>query len=335
MKRAVVVLCVAAVACSTSTTTDAPGPGGDLVLTDVSDLVERVGNGVVTVTSTQIQLDALLQPTEVPAGTGTGIVIDDQGHVLTNDHVITGARNVIVIGADGSQRDGVVVGTAFPDNDLALLLVEQNEGLEPIPLGSSSQLRVGDPVVAIGNALGLGISVSVGIVSALGRAVSTDTGPLRNLLQTDAAINPGNSGGPLLNAAGEVIGINTAVAGGAENIGFAILIDEAMPFVEAAVARQGQPYLGIQMFPNSPGTAAQFGLPVDVGVLVVEVFGGTPAADAGLRIGDIIVGIDGKEVGDVDDVVAEIERADVGATLALEVVRGRRVLEISATIRER
>ena len=208
---------------TTPLSTSAAQPGLAVTLTDVSELVKAVEASVVTVTQTQLRLDDI-QGGEVPSGTGTGIVIDNEGHVLTNAHVVAGAQSVIVVGFDGSPRNAQVVGiwAADQNSDLALLLLEDPSGLEPISMGDSDRLEVGDPVVAIGNALGLGLSVSVGIVSAVGRQIRTDTSSIEDVLQTDAAINPGNSGGPLLDAEARLIGINTAIAGNAQNIGFAI-----------------------------------------------------------------------------------------------------------------
>ncbi|MFQ5947915.1 MAG: S1C family serine protease, partial [Acidimicrobiia bacterium] len=270
----------------------AGAPAFDVALTDVSELVKATEGKIVTVTQTRLRLDELGQGlTEVPAGTGTGIVIDAQGHILTNAHVVAGALNVIVVGPDGRRRPGQVLGTwaADQNSDLALLRIDDAEGLQPIILGSSADLEVGEPVVAIGNALGLGLSVSVGIVSAKERTIRTEVSSLEALLQTDAAINPGNSGGPLLNKRGELVGINTAVAGGAENIGFAIPVDEAIPFIAYVVGEAGQPFLGVGLATVTPQLAGRFELPVDRGAVITEVFGGAPGAEAGLRPGDIVI----------------------------------------------
>jgi serine protease Do len=297
--------------------------GFHVVLTDVSELVEAVEPSVVTVTLTQLRLDELGDVTEVPVGAGTGVVIDDDGHVLTNAHVIAGASSVIVVGPDGEPRTAQVVGTwgAEQNNDLALLLVEEKSGLEPIVMGSSRDLKVGDPVVAIGNALGRGLSVTVGIVSAKGRDVATDTSSLEGVLQTDAAINPGNSGGPLLNARGELVGINTAVAREAENIGFAIPIDQALPFIGYVVAEAGQPFIGVGLRTITPQLAGQFGLPVEEGAVITEVFGGGAAAEAGLAVGDIVVASDGEPISSRDDLLERIDQVGVGGEVTLTLMR--------------
>lgn len=297
--------------------------GFDVVLTDVSELVEAVEASVVTVTLTQLRLDQLGDVTEVPVGVGTGVVIDDDGHILTNAHVVVGARSVIVVGPDGQPRTAQVVGTwgAEQNNDLALLLLEETSGLKPIVMGSSRDLRVGDPVIAIGNALGRGLSVTVGILSAKGRDVATDTSSLEGVLQTDAAINPGNSGGPLLNARGELVGINTAAAQGAENIGFAIPIDQALPFIGYVVAEAGQPFIGVGLRTITPQLAGQFGLPVEEGAVITEVFGGGAAAEAGLAVGDIVVASDDEPISSRDDLLERIEKAGVGGELTLTLMR--------------
>lgn len=323
-----------AVATSSTTTTTAPPP--PMVITDVSDLVSQIEGGVVTVSQTRIVLDALSNPTEIPAGTGTGVVIDEEGHILTNFHVVQGAQNVTVVAPDGRTRDARVVGFlgAQQNNDLALLKVDDTDGLTHLPIGDSGALRVGNAVIAVGNALGLGLSVSVGIVSALGRPVRTDTAALNDLIQTDAAINPGNSGGPLLNAAGEVIGINTAVAGNADNVGFAIPIEQAIPFIEATIADAGQPQIGVMLLQVDPQIAASAGLPVDSGVVILEVLGGSAASVAGLQAGDIIVSVDGDRVTEPSEVGDAVRLAGVGGSVRLSVIRvgSRNAVEESVVV---
>ena len=237
------------------------GGGGDaplagVVLTDVSELVKEVRDGVVSVAQAQfdVQVEDFLEAQLVPRGVGTGIVIDDRGHILTNFHVIEGAESVNVTSRDGRVWEAQVVGEA-PDFDLALLRVEDPEGLKPLTLGDSSALEVGDAVVAIGNALGIDATaptVSAGIISARDRVITSQDGrTLQGLLQTDAAINPGNSGGPLLNAAGEVIGINT-LGGDAQSVGFAIVINGARELIERFLSGSGGPYVGVQLGDNTP-----------------------------------------------------------------------------------
>ncbi len=307
-----------------------------VILYDVSELVKEVRAGVVTVTQRRLTLDMFLRPVE-SEGTGTGIVIDDSGHVITNFHVIAGAEEVTVVAADSRPRPARVIG-GFAGNDLAVLEVADHEGLQPLPLGSSSAMEVGDPVIAIGNALGLDSSspsVSVGIVSAKDRTITAGGTELTDLLQTDAAINPGNSGGPLLNGSGAVIGINTAIAGGAQNIGFAIAIDTVRPLIDSVLSGVGQPYVGVSMYDNTPALAERFGLATDQGVLIVQVLPTGPAASAGLEVGDIVVAVGGTPVASSADLQAAVEGAQVGDTLRFEVIRGRQRLLVDVTVGQR
>jgi S1-C subfamily serine protease len=329
LSRLAVAIVLTAVACTGSsdagTTTAAllADSGFDVVLTDVSELVKATEPSVVTVTRTQLDFDQLGGQTEVPTGTGSGVVVDRRGHVLTNAHVVAGAQDVLVVGFDGEPRRAQVVGTwgADQNSDLALLLLDDATGLDPIAVGNSRALEVGDPVVAIGNALGLGLSVSVGIVSATGRQVRTDVSSLEGALQTDAAINPGNSGGPLLNAAGELVGINTAVAGDAENIGFAIPSDQAVPFVEYVTGDAGQPFIGVSLLTLTPQLVGRAELLVDEGSVITEVLAGGAAAQAGLVAGDIVVAVDGRPISSREELLDRVEEVGLGATLTLTVVR--------------
>ena len=310
----------------------------DVGLFDVSDLFKEVRGGVVSVTQERVRLDLFGVPEEVPAGAGTGIVIDDEGLVLTNFHVIAGANRLIVTAEDGRQRPAEVVAQAS-NRDLALLQLEDAEGLEPLPFGELEALEVGDPVIAIGNALGLDSTdptVSAGIVSAKGRTIRTEVGTLQDLVQTDAAINPGNSGGPLLNASGEVVGINTAIAGGiAQNIGFAISAETASRFVERYQLGLGESFIGVQLVDNSAAAADRFELGVDNGGLVIEVVPGGPADEAGLEQWDVIVRIGDTTITESGEVVAAIQELLPGDAVELEVVRGRDRLQVDVVIGER
>ena len=219
-------------------------------------------------------------------GLGSGFVINADGYVLTNNHVVAGASEIRVKFADGREVPGKVVG-GDAKTDLALLKVEAT-GLPIIPLGDSAKLEVGEPVMAIGNPFGLEQTVTTGIVSATGRAIGA--GPYDDFIQTDASINPGNSGGPLVNARGEVIGVNTAIAsgnGGSVGIGFAIPTNLVKPIV-AQLAESGRvtrAWLGVSIQPVTKELAASFGLPDTTGALVSGVMDGSPAAQAGLQAG--------------------------------------------------
>jgi S1-C subfamily serine protease len=323
-----------------TTTTAATSPTPllpSLDLFDVSDLVKEARKGVVSVTQERVRLDLFGVPEEVPAGAGTGIVIDDEGLILTNFHVIEGASRVLVIGDDGRQREAAVVAQAS-SRDLALLQLSDVEGLEPLELASLDSIEVGDPVIAIGNALGLDSTdptVSAGIVSAKGRTIRTSLGTLQDLIQTDAAINPGNSGGPLLNAAGEVVGVNSAIIGGAQNIGFAISVETAAQFIERYRLGVGEPFVGVQMVDNSPAAAERFNLGVDDGALVIEVVPGASADAAGLRQWDVILEIGDVPISATADVVAAIQQKLPGDTLAIVVMRGEERLTLDVVVGER
>jgi serine protease Do len=234
------------------------------------------------------------QPGDVPQGAGTGFIIDSTGIIVTNNHVVEGAQKLSVVLPDGQRFDDAQLLGADPQTDLAVIKVPgEGKNLPTVPLGNSSQLKVGEWVVAIGNALALkgGPTVTAGVVSATGRdeqepgETRGSTGPiLHDLIQTDAAINPGNSGGPLVNMQGEVVGINTLGASDAQGIGFAISIDSAKPVIDALRQGQqvagrgaGQAYLGIQSLTVTPSIAAANGLSRNDGVVVVNVITGTPA----------------------------------------------------------
>jgi S1-C subfamily serine protease len=277
------------------------------------------------------------------------VIYDDQGHILTNNHVIAGAQQLTVALPDGSTYPAKLVG-ADPFTDLAVLKIE-GQNLPVASFGDSSQLQVGDWVVAIGNALALpgGPTVSAGVVSALGRTVQEPgenggQGPfLFDVVQTDAPINPGNSGGPLVDLQGKVIGINTLVAGQAEpgvqaqGIGFAISIAAAKPIADQLVATgtATHPYLGVQQVPLNPVIASRLGSSAKTGVVVVEVGPGTPAAAAGLRSRDIITEIDGTPVTD-DSVFSKlINSHQPGESLDLTVLRDKQTIHIKATLAAR
>lgn len=312
-------------------------PKAGVILYDVSELVQEVRAGIVTVTQSRATIDMFLRQELSESGTGTGIVIDNEGHILTNFHVISGADEVTVVGEDARTRTARVIG-GFPNDDVAILKVDDSEGLQPLPMGRADSMDVGDPVVAIGNALGLDSSsptVTVGILSAVDRTIRTQTGQLTGLLQTDAAINPGNSGGPLLNQAGEVIGINTAIAGDAQNIGFAIPIETALPDVERILQGLGKPFIGVEVVTNGSEYQQRFGLATSDGLLVTAVLPTGPADTAGLRVGDIIVAINGSSVSDRADLAETLTGSDTGTVLDLTVVRGRQQGTIAVTVGER
>ncbi|NIA25249.1 MAG: PDZ domain-containing protein [Gammaproteobacteria bacterium] len=318
----------------TTTTTATVGQYG---LFDISPLVKNVEGGVVAVTQDQVLTDFYGNPQEVPVGAGTGVVIDDQGHILTNFHVVKGASKITVTSRDGKARPAKIVSEA-PHRDLALLKVEDTTGLTPLPLGDSDTIEVGDPAIAIGNALALNASeptVSLGIISALHRQIQTAQGLIEDAIQTDAAINPGNSGGPLLNAAGEVIGINTAIAGNAQSVGFAIPINSAKQALDRFQRGVGEPYLGVLITDNSPTAAKELHISVQDGALIAQVAAGSPADQAGLLKYDVIVKIGDTQITNKQDLVAAVNQMDPGMEVSIEYVRGSEHGTVTVTIGER
>jgi S1-C subfamily serine protease len=283
---------------------------------------------------------------------GTGMIITKNGLVITNNHVIAAAVNngTITVTRTGSTKalPATLIGTN-PIDDVALIRINNVSGLTPVTFGNSNDLVDGDAVVAIGNALGLAAgtpTVTSGIVSALGRTVTagsdTSSETLNNMIQTDAAINPGNSGGPLLDSSGDVIGMNTAVAGtlpdgtSAQNIGFAIpdaTIEALLKHLEAgeSVVNHGA-FIGVEITSMTPSLQQEYGFKVSTGAVVMSVISGTGAAAAGVKQGDIIVGINKTTIGSAQDVGSVISTLRPGDIIALHIVRGSKHLTISITL---
>lgn len=300
-----------------------PLPPIDLSDEPIVQVVERVQPVIVNVAS--------LAGSGETQGTGTGFIVDQNGAIVTNFHVVEVGLSIRVVMADGRRFDARVIG-GDPEADLAVLDIDA-EGLPTVPLGESDQLRLGEPVVALGFALGLegGPSVTSGIVSALGRTITAGDGVGNNrtyedLIQTDAAINPGNSGGPLVDLAGRVVGINTAgvQAGSAENIGFAIAIDRAKEVIADAIRDPAAPvaYLGVSTQTVDPIVAAQLNLPVDEGAVVVDVVTGGPADVAGILAGDVIVEVAGRATPGSEELRDAILEHRPGDRVDVVVVRG-------------
>ena len=284
---------------------------------DIQGILRRIEPAVVSINTRGFSESDLFGV--MPAqGAGTGIVISPDGLVLTNAHVIAGATSIQVRSIDGEVRDGRVLG-AVPSADIALVQLDDASNLPTATLGDSSQLVVGDAVVAVGNALGLGgdPTVTLGIVSAVGRSIDTDAGRLEGVIQTDAAINPGNSGGPLVNSAGEVVGVNTAVAGQAQNIGFAIAIDTVKPLVERLKdgGDTAQAFLGVSTLTLTDDIARQLGLDLDRGALVRSITPGSPAENVGIRPGDVVIRIGDDDIETSDDLVAAVRSHRPGDTV--------------------
>lgn len=312
-------------------------PGSPTAPTLASEVYERVNPSVVQ-----------LVVSGQGRGSGSGFVVDQRGYILTNQHVVASARTITVRFSSGETRQAEVVGTDR-GNDLALLRVDLPAGVPAVPLGDSAQVKVGEIAIAIGSPFGLDQSMTQGIVSAVNRSWQPSNGPARrNLIQTDAPINPGNSGGPLLNASGEVIGINSMIESpveGSVGVGFAVPINVArqlLPQLEAG-ARLEPVWIGISGTALDPAIAADQGLPVQSGVLVLSVVAGGPAARAGLRGGeatsgavarggDVITAVDGKVVSDVAEISQQLTGRKPGETIRLSVVRGGERLDVSVTL---
>ncbi len=263
---------------------------------------------------------------------GSGFVVNQDGYILTNDHVIRDAETIKVKLSNDTVYTGKVVGRD-PKTDIAVIKIDSKEPLPVAVLGDSSKLQVGQWAIAIGNPFGLDRTVTVGVVSATGRSnMGIET--YEDFIQTDASINPGNSGGPLLNIHGEVIGINTAIVASGQGIGFAIPINMAKQVVEQLISKGAvsRGWLGVSIQPVSEEIAASFGLKKVGGALVNEIIGGSPAAKAGIRQGDIIIAIDGREIKDVSHLQRLVGETPVGKRVEVKVFREGKEIKLPLVI---
>jgi S1-C subfamily serine protease len=295
---------------------------------------EKAAQAVVYITNTAVRRDIWsLNTFEVPQGSGSGFIWNRQGHIVTNYHVIYGADSIQVVLDDQSTRDARIVGVD-PDHDLAVLQITgKTDTLMPLEIGTSQDLRVGQRVLAIGNPFGLDHTLTTGVVSALGRSIkSVNDRTIENAIQTDAAINPGNSGGPLLNSAGELIGVNTQIvspSGAYAGIGFAVPVDIVKRVVPQLIqyGKVIRPGLGISLIPDS--IAARWGIK---GLVIAKVLPGSMADKAGLqgleetktgriRLGDVITTIDGESIRTYDDLARLLDRHNVGDHIKLGIRR--------------
>jgi 2-alkenal reductase len=310
------------------------------------DLYTKVSTSVVNI--------GVLARTGV--GTGSGFVLDNEGHIVTNNHVVEDAEEILVSFADGTSAEATLVGADI-DSDLAVIQVDVAPSLlQPVVLGDSSMLRVGQRAIAVGNPFGLEQTMTAGIISALGRVVQQETGfSLPQLIQTDAAINPGNSGGPLLDSRGQVIGVNTFIfsrSGSSSGVGFAVPVNTVKRVVPALIAtgRYADPWLGISAVSITPALADALALPVGQGVLLQNIVDDGPADKAGLRAndrqieiegqlvpvgGDIIVAIDTVRVREMDDLIVYLAETAVGQPVTLEILRDSQVLNVQVILEER
>jgi serine protease Do len=295
-------------------------------LPSIADVVALVKPSVVAINTSVVTRD-IFNRSYTQEGAGSGWIIDTNGIIVTNNHVVEGASSITVTTDDGSSYTADVSKIATDTlNDLAILKIDANN-LQALKLGDSSNLRVGDWVVAIGNALGQGIRATEGIISRKGVSLEVEQGQtLYDLIETSAAINPGNSGGPLVNLKGEVIGITSAKVAeiGVEGMGYAISIDTASPIIGDLVNKGyvTRPYLGVSLYTVDQLAINQFKLSVDKGVLIYEIVSGSPADQAGLKQGDVVVNIGGTEVTDVGGLTRVLHASEVGKPLEIKYYRG-------------
>jgi S1-C subfamily serine protease len=335
---------------NTTTVSDQSSPVAPLPRNaGVADIYERVSKGVV-----QVDVSSGGNPLTGGggSGTGSGFVVDSEGHIVTNEHVVDGAQQVRVrMGPDEDPIPASVEGSD-PSTDLAVIKVDPSKvkgGLRPLTLGDSSDLRVGEPTIAIGSPFGLEGSLTTGVVSALDRQVRSPNGfSIDGVVQTDAAINPGNSGGPLLDARGRVIGINAQIAssGARSNsgVGFAIPINTAKKVIPSLQRGQEikRAYLGVSTTNVTPELAKRLSLGTDDGALIADIVAGGPAADAGLRAagpngqgGDVIVGVNGRKVAQADDLSTVLGGMKPGDEARLDLIRAGAKRTVTVKLGER
>jgi S1-C subfamily serine protease len=302
------------------------------------ELVAEVAPAVVSIVVETVSYNWFWQA--VPqTGAGSGIIISSDGYIVTNNHVVEGAQKVTVTLSDGRTFDATVVGTDA-QTDLAVVKIDaSNLSYLHFLSDSLEQLSVLDPVVAVGNALALpgGPTWTTGVVSNLGRSIQEETGVVLNdIIQTDAAINAGNSGGPLLDAAGQVIGINVAIASNAENIGFAISTDTAIPVVQSLITegKVVRPWLGVSVVTVTPTIQQYYHLSVDAGALITSVSTGSPADKAGLRAGDVITKMDEEDISTSAELTSAIGSHQIGNQVEIVYYRGNVQQVANATLEE-
>jgi len=309
----------------------------DMVETErqITTVVAQLQRSVVSVGSVRMARDWRFGAVPLE-GQGTGVIIDPKGYVVTNNHVVANAERVQVTLEDGRSFVGEVIGSD-PATDIALVRVEAKD-LPAARFADSEKLKVGQFALAIGNALGLpgAPTVSLGVVSAIGRPLPGTDFILEGFIQTDAAINPGNSGGPLADINGDVIGINTAMIPFAQGLGFAIPAHTVKTVVDQILSkgRVVRPWLGISGLDVTPAVSRRYNLGTESGVLVAEVSRGSPADEAGLRRGDVVVGVGDGEVKKMRDLLTALQTAGVGDGVRLVVIRFGRRYEVSARLEE-
>ena len=303
----------------------------------IVNAVEKVSRSVVNIASVRTVHDQLFRVFPVE-GVGSGVIIDERCHVLTNNHVVDDAQTLKITLADGSVFNGKVVGTD-ETTDLAVVKLDSTESLSFAKLGNSDDLKIGQIVVAIGNPFGLsgGPTVTTGIISSLNRKIHFEEGVLE-LIQTDAAINPGNSGGPLTNTKGEVIAINTAKMPYAHGIGFAVPINIAKSVMTELILNGrviNRPWIGISYVKITRQLAHYYRLPTTEGVLIAHVEPYSPADDAGLRKGDIIEAVDGKRIDNTTEISLNVRKKNINDKLTVSINRYGRRFEVPIQLQAR
>jgi serine protease Do len=321
----------------TATTVSIPVSTQSTALPSIADVVAKVKPSVVAINTEISTLDFFNRPSTQEAA-GSGWIISSDGYIVTNNHVVEDAQSISVILDNGEVYDAEIVGTD-PVTDMAVIKIDA-QSLPAAQVGDSSQLRVGDWVVAIGNSLGEGIRATQGIVSRKDVSLQVDTSQvLYGLIETDAAINPGNSGGPLVNLAGEVIGMNSVkqVQVEVEGVGYAISSEEAVPIIEELIANGevSHPYLGVSLYPVDQYVMTTYNISIDHGIFVVEVVPGSPADDAGLQAQDVILEFDGQEIETMDDLVLGIRNAKIGQSVKIIYWRDGQEKTTTATLIKR
>ncbi len=330
--------------------TDSGSPAPGVGSSTIADMVASAGPAVVrinTTATTQVQNPLFSDPffqqffgqnsqpqTETQQALGSGFLISADGYLLTNEHVIDGAQTIEVTIMGQSKSVAAQVVGSDKDLDLAVLKINDGSNLPYLKLGDSDNTRLGDWAVAIGNPYGLDHTVTVGVISAKGRSMIIEGRNYRNLLQTDASINPGNSGGPLLDLAGDVIGINTAVNEQAQGIGFAIpsnTVNDVLADLLKGV-QIPHPWLGVEITDVTQDVATAYGYSGTSGVVVRSVISGGPAAAAGLQEGNIITDWNGTSVADTNDLLQKVQQAGVGAKINLTIWRDKQSVTASVAL---
>jgi len=313
-----------------------PSASENQLLPDFTSVIAKVKPSVVAINTKATTYDIFNQPyTQEVAGSGW--IIDENGYIVTNNHVVEGAQSITVTLDDSRTFPATIVGTDFL-SDLAVVKIDA-ENLVSASEGDSSQLVLGEWVLAIGNSLGLGVTPSEGIVRSLGASITISPGQtLHDLIGTSAAINPGNSGGPLVNMRGEVFGITSVKISmvGVEAMGWAISIDSAMPIITQLInaGHVTRPYLGITYTDVYPYLIQQYNLAVTEGIFVSQVVSGKPAEEAGLKAGDVIVGFNGKEIANTEDLIQAITSCEAGQRVEIVYWRGNSKNTTYATLAE-